>query len=278
MTPSPTRGAVLLVAAMGAFSLSDVLAKQLAPSLAPAQVAWVRYALLLVTVLPWARRPAAWRTRHPLLHGGRVAGLIGSAVLFQHAIHAMPVAEATAMVFASPLFVTMLAALALREPVSGRRWLAVLLGFAGVLVVVRPGRLAFGGAEVFPLLSSMAWACAVICTRRLASESVQTAMLYPALAGALLLAPWLPAADALASPPQALTALAMAASWCAAQWLTVLAYRTASASSIAPFAYSQLLWAGLLGAAIFGHVPHGMALAGMALILLSGVLAARAAL
>ncbi len=275
MSPAPWRGAALLVAAMGAFSLSDVLAKQLAPDLSPVQVAWVRYALLLATVLPCARRPTAWRTRHPLLHAGRSAGLIGSAVLFQHAIQAMPVAEATAMVFASPLFVTLLAALTLGETVSARRWLAVLLGFVGVLVVVQPGQLAFGGAEVFPLLSSMAWAGAVICTRRLASESVWTTMLYPAVAGTLLLAPWLPASELVSSPRRALTALAMAASWCAAQWLTVLAYRSAAASSIAPFAYSQLLWAALLGAAVFGHVPQGMALAGMGLILVSGALAAR---
>ncbi|MFT4267706.1 MAG: DMT family transporter [Xenophilus sp.] len=276
MTRPPARGALLLVAAMGAFALSDVLSKQLAPVFTPVQVAWLRYALLLATVLPWARRPAAWRSRHPLLHAGRAAGLIGSAVLFQYAIQAMPVAEATAMVFASPLFVTLLAALALREPVGGRRWAAVLLGFAGVLVVARPGRLAFGGAEVFPLLSSMAWAIAVVCTRRLAGEPVETAMLYPALAGALLLAPWLPLPDSGLSPGQACTALAMAASWCGAQWLTALAYRTAAASSIAPFAYAQLLWAALLGAAVFGHVPQAGALAGMALILLSGVLAARA--
>ena len=274
--PSTLRGAALLIAAMAAFSLSDVMAKKLSASLPPMAIAWLRYLLLLLTVLPLAiAQPAAWRTRRPLLQAGRAAGLVASAVLFLFAIQAMPVAEATAMVFASPLFVTLLAALVLREVVPLPRWLPVVMGFIGVLIVVRPGFLGFGGAEIFPLLSSMAWAVAVVCTRRLSEvDSATTTMLYSGVfgtAGLSLLLPALQLPDLWAQGP---LVLGMAATWCAAQWLTIAAYRTAPAASIAPFAYSQLVWAALLGFAVFQHVPDAISLLGMGVILASGLAAA----
>lgn len=270
------RGAALLVAAMAAFAVSDVMAKRLLEVHSPITVAWIRYLLLLVTVVPLAMvRPGSWRTRCPWLQAGRAAGLVGSAVLFQFAIRAMPVAEATAMVFASPLFVTLLAMLVLREAVPWRRWLPVILGFAGVLVVVRPGVLGFGGAEIFPLLSSMAWAVAVVCTRRLSdTDNSTTTMLYSGLFGVAGLTLMLPDLDLRALPGQAILLVPMAAAWCAAQWLTIAAYRLAPAASIAPFAYSQLVWAAVLGYAVFRHVPDAVALCGMAVILASGLCAA----
>ncbi|HZT55980.1 MAG TPA: DMT family transporter, partial [Burkholderiaceae bacterium] len=155
----PLLGAALLATAMLCFSLSDAAAKQLAPQLSPTQVAWYRFALLALTVVPLAlRTPALWRSRRPLLQSVRAAALVGSALLFLNGLRLMPIAEATAMVFASPLFVTLLATLLLRETMTPWRWLPVVCGFAGVLTVLRPGSFAFGGAEVFPMLSSLAWA------------------------------------------------------------------------------------------------------------------------
>lgn len=124
MQPSTlSRGALLLTAAMGCFSPSDVLAKQLSAVLPPVVLAWCRYLLLLLTVLPIAMlRPATFRTRRAGWQAARAAGLVGSAVLFLMALRALPIAEATAMVFASPLFVTLLAALVLHERVPLRRW------------------------------------------------------------------------------------------------------------------------------------------------------------
>jgi drug/metabolite transporter (DMT)-like permease len=279
MTPAALRGAALLVAAMAAFSTSDALAKQLAQTFPALVMAWCRYALLFKLVLPLAlRRPDAWRTRRPGLQAARAAGLVASAVLFLFALQALPVAEATAMVFASPLFVTLLAALVLREPVRPARWWPVVLGFAGVLVVVRPGSSVFGGAALFPLLSSLAWACAVICTRRLSSiDSTTTTLLYSGLLGAALLSVWLPATALPLMLPHALPLLGMAAAWCGAQRLTIAAYRLAPAATIAPFAYSQLLCAAVIGWLVFEHVPDAISLAGMGVILGSGMWAAGAA-
>lgn len=270
-------GAGLLVLSMAGFALSDAMAKQVAGRFGAFEIAWLRYLALLATALPWALlQPAHAKSGHPGLQFARAVALVGSAVLFLYGLKALPVAEATAMVFASPLFVTLLAALVLREVVSPARWVPVLLGFAGVLVVMRPGAAGLGSAAVFPLASSAAWACAVILTRRLASiDSVPTTMLYSALFGSLgLSALALPGMDLGAAWREAPLLAAMAGAWCAAQWLVIAAYRLAHPSRIAPFAYSQLVWAAVLGFAVFGHVPDGFSLAGMGIILASGLWAA----
>jgi drug/metabolite transporter (DMT)-like permease len=277
MQPALARAALLLTAAMACFSVSDVLAKQLSAQLPPVVLAWCRYLLLLVTVLPIALlRPATFCTGRGAWQAARAAGLVGSAVLFLFALQALPVAEATAMVFASPLFVTLLAALILRERVPMHRWATVALGFAGVLIVVRPGIGVFGGAALFPLLSSLAWACAVICTRKLSAEdSSTTTTLYSAVFGTGALSLMLPDMDHRVLMAHALPLVGMAACWCGAQWLTISAYRIAPAASIAPYAYTQLVWASLLGVLVFMHVPDTVSLAGMAVIITSGLLAWR---
>jgi drug/metabolite transporter (DMT)-like permease len=271
------QGALLLVAGMACFALSDAMAKQLTAVASAAALSWVRYAVLLATVLPMAAmQPAHWRSRRPGLQFARSAALVASAILFMLGLGALPVAEATAMVFASPLFITTLAVLVLREHVPPARWAPVLLGFAGVLVVARPGGAAFGFAAFWPISSSIAWAVAVTCTRRLSAvDSTATTMLYSSIGGTVVLLPFTPLGELAALPAADLVRLvAMAAAWSAAQWFVIAAYRVAAAASIAPFGYTQLVWAGLLGVVVFGHVPDATSLAGMAIILASGVLAA----
>ena len=273
----PALGASLLVLAMAAFSLSDALAKQLAPQFSAGVLVWCRYLGLLLSVLPLVlREPAIVRTSQPLTQMLRAAGLVGSALLFLRALAVIPQAEATAMVFASPLFVLILSRIALRETVGVRRFAPVLLGFAGVLIVVRPGSFHFGGAELYPLFSSIAWAFAVVLTRKLnGNDAVSTTMFYSAVLGAagtsLLALPSLKAAALEAAWP---ALLAMTAAWCCAQWLSVAAYRVAAPQLIAPFSYSQLLWATALGLLLFGHWPDAISLAGMAVIATSGLYAA----
>lgn len=269
------QGALLLIAAMACFSLSDVMAKQLAGTVSPMTLAWLRFALLLTTVAPLAlARPHLWRSRRPGLQLARAMGLAGSAVLFLFGLRALPVPEATAMVFASPFFVTLLAAWLLREQVPLRRWLPVTLGFAGVLIVARPGAPTFGAAALFPLLSSMAWATAVVSSRKLsATDPSATTMLYSSLAGTAVLGAAMPTLDQSMLMRHGWLLASMAIAWCAAQWLTITAYRLAPAATIAPFAYCQLVWAALLGFAAFGHVPDLPSTVGMAVIIVSGALA-----
>ncbi len=277
MQPALVRGALLLAVAMAFFSVSDALAKHLSTALSPVLLAWCRYLLLLLTVLPLALlRPATWRTRQPGWQAARGASLVGSAVIFLFALRVLPVAEATAMVYASPLYVTLLATLVLRERVPLHRWLPVTLGFAGVLIVVRPGAGVFGGAALLPLLSSLCWASALICTHKLsAQDSPITTTLYSAVFGTAALSLMLPDLDPALLAAHAGPLAGMAICWCTAQWITLQAYRFASAADLAPYSYTQLVWASLLGLVVFSHVPDPVSLAGMAVIIASGLVAWR---
>jgi drug/metabolite transporter (DMT)-like permease len=267
---------VLLVTAMAFFSVSDALAKYLSASLSPFALAWFRYLMLLGTVVPLAvMRPRTWRTAKPLLQVARAVSLVASALLFMWGLKILPVAEATAMVFASPLFVTLLATVLLREFVPWPRWIPVTLGFVGVLIVVRPGFSGYGGAELFPILSSVAWAVSIVVTRQLSkADSSATTMLYAGVLGTAGLTLVLPPLDMAVVTAKAHWLVVMGVFWCTGQWLTIAAYRVATAAEIAPFAYSQLMWATLLGLVVFHHVPDFVSLLGMAVIVASGLLAA----
>lgn len=275
-TPSHLAGSLLLIGAMAGFSLSDALVQKAGATLPAAQLAWLRYSALLLTVLPLlARQPQLWRAKRPGVQVLRAAGLVGSAVLFLQGLRTLPIAEATALVFASPLYVTLLAAVLLHEPLGWWRCLPVVLGFLGVLIVAQPGAAAFNPAIVYPMLSSAAWAGAVICTRLLGSaDAAATTMLYSSGFGVLVLSPGLSDEGLQQMAAHWPWLLAMACSWCLAQWMVVLAYHRAPPGAIAPFSYSQLLWAGLLGWLMFGQVPAPNTATGMAVIACSGVLAA----
>jgi drug/metabolite transporter (DMT)-like permease len=187
----------------------------------------------------------------------------------------LPIAEATAIVFVSPLFVTLLAIGILGEKVALHRWWPVALGSAGVLLVVQPGGEQFGSAALFPVMSSLFWATAVICTRKIGNrDSAATTMLYSSIVGVGFLTAMLPPASTDRLMQASPWCLVMAAAWCSGQWLAIAAYRIASASVIAPFAYSQLLWSALLGFSVWRHVPDHGSIAGICLILSGGLCAA----
>ena len=266
----------LLLAGMCCFAASDALAKHLTTRMSVPEMVWFRYVFLVATIAPliW-REPALLRSRQPVFQVGRCLGTLSSALLFIAALGQMPLAEATAIAFASPVFVTVLSALLLKEHVDRPRWLIVGVGFIGVLIVMQPGSSAFKPAAMLAVASAMAWAMAVMFTRKVAeTDSVSTTMSYTALIGLITM-------SAVALPSMRLPAwddvpaiVAMGVAWCSAQWFVVSAYQRMNASVLAPFAYSQLLFAALLGWVIFGSWPSGHAMAGMAVILACGLAAA----
>jgi drug/metabolite transporter (DMT)-like permease len=162
----------------------------------------------------------------------------------------------------------------LGEHVDRVRWLIVAVGFAGVVIVMRPGSAAFHPAAVLPICSSIAWAISVICTRKLtAHDGVETTLLYSGIMGFTLLT-LLALPQIVVPPAEALWAAAgMAIVWSAAQWLSVHAYHRGNVSVLAPFSYSQLLWSTLIGVVAFQHVPDAATLAGIVTILACGVVA-----
>ncbi len=270
----PLRGVPLILAAVTIFSVSDALAKHLGQSLPPVEVAWMRYAtFLLLTLAPVLRGGAAGlRSKTPALQVLRGLALVGSALSFIFALRFLPLAEATAINFVSPIFITALSIPVLGEVVGVRRWAAVAVGLAGVLVVVRPGGGAFGAEALLPVLTAASWALAVVATRKMAgADRPATTLFWSAAVGFVVLSALLPFDFVVPSAAQVGLGLLLGVISSAGQWLIVLAYRHAAASVLAPFAYFQLLSSALLGFLAFGAAPDGWTLVGAGVIAASGL-------
>jgi drug/metabolite transporter (DMT)-like permease len=270
----PLRGIALFVAATMLFSLSDTMAKYLTASLPAIEIAWVRYVVfVLLAASPVVRHgPAAARVRRPRWQILRGLGVVGSAVLFVASLSALPIAEATTVGFVSPLMIASLAVPVLGEKVGPGGWLAVLAGFLGVLIVIRPGTSGFHPAVLLVLASSCCWVMAMLITRRMAATERPSAMLlWSAATGLTVLTVLLPL---MFRPPDARSlALALLVGIVATggQWLTILGYRNTPASVLAPLSYSQLIWSSVLGYLVFGAVPDRWTLIGAAVIVASGI-------
>jgi drug/metabolite transporter (DMT)-like permease len=271
----PRRGVPLILAAISLFSVSDALAKHLGQMLPPVEVAWLRYAtFFLLTLVPILRGGfGVVRSRAPGLQVLRGLALVGSALCFIAALRTLPLAEATAINFVSPIFITALSIPILGEVVGIRRWAAVAVGLAGVLLVVRPfGGGGFGAEVLLPVLTAASWALAVVVTRKMAgADRSRTTLFWSAAVGFALLSALLPFDFVVPTASQLGLGLLLGLISSAGQGLIVLAYRHAAASVLAPFAYGQLLSSTLIGFLAFGAAPDAWTLAGAAVIVGSGI-------
>jgi drug/metabolite transporter (DMT)-like permease len=271
----PMRGIPLLLAAIALFSISDALAKHLGETLPPLMIAWLRYAAFLaLTTIPLMRRGGSQilSSRAPRLQVLRGLCVAGSALAFIVALRFLPLAEATAINFVSPAFVTVLSVIFLAERVGWRRWSAIGVGILGMLIIIRPGAAAFQPEAMLPMLSSAAWACAVIVTRRMGTlDAPATTLFWTAATGFVVLTLLLPFGAAMPDGRQLAIGLLIGLVSSIAQWLVVLAYRAAPASVLAPFSYVQLVFSALLGLVAFGALPDRWTLLGAAVIAASGL-------
>lgn len=271
------RACGLFLCAMLALATLDMLAKDLVGRHPAPLVNLVRYGvvLLLATGLMRAQR-APWRLpaahRQLVLWRSLMLGTVGLS--FMQALRWMPLAEATALYFLSPLIVVALSAWLLGERVGRRQWAAVLAGFAGMLLIVRPGGALPLAGTALMLLAAGCYATLQILTRRLAGRVGMAPQFFWAAAvcfGMTLLS--LPTAGALAWPPAAdLAWMALVGLLSAiGQYLLIRAFQQVPASSLAPFNYFHLLLAVAFSVVVFGQRPDALALAGMATIAGAGL-------
>lgn len=270
----PVRGILLVVVAMAFFSCSDATAKYLNLTLPAIQIGWMRYAVFSALMLPLLLRegPAVVRTPRPALQILRGLGMLGSALFFILGMRYLPMAEAAATSYVSPVFVTVLSILFLGEKIGPRRWVAVLVGLAGVLIVMRPGGAAFQPAAIFPILSAMSWACGIIITRKMTGhENPATTLIWSALTGFVVLTGLLPLGMAMPTAQEAGWGVFIGVMSTIAQWLLVRAYRYGDASVLASFSYIQLIWSASLGYLVFSAIPDRWTFVGSAVIIASGL-------
>ena len=274
MNDNPLRGIALMVGATIFFSMSDTMAKILVGSIPAVEIAWIRYVVFpLMALTPLPRNPSARvRSRKPGLQVVRGLGIIISSLFFILGLASLPMAEAASVSFASPLFITVLAVPLLKERVGLRGWAALLLGFAGVLIVVRPGTGGFHPAAGLILVSALGWAVAMIATRRMGTgERAHATVLWTAATGLVVLTALLPFSLGPLALGQFGVAVLIGLVASTGQWLAVLAYRYAAASVLAPLSYGQLIWSSTFGFLVFSTVPDGATLIGAVFIIGSGL-------
>jgi drug/metabolite transporter (DMT)-like permease len=240
------------------------------------EVVWARYAISLVVAVailqPW-KHPAEYATRRPVSQAMRALFLLASTTFNFIAVQHMQLSESAALNFVSPLIVTALAGPILGEWAGWRRWVGVVVGFAGVLIVIQPTPGAFNPAVIASLANAVCYAGYALATRLLsATESPGGMLIYASLVATIVLLPALPATHLVVpSGPAALAMLICGASAAVGHLFVIHAYRHAPAMVVAPFSYSQMLWMVLIGYLIFADLPTFATLAGAAVIIASGL-------
>ncbi len=277
MTDRTSLGIVLTLVAMLAFAAMDGVSKILAGSLSIPQILWVRYILFLglaVVVLRDKGLATVWRSGQPRLQFARALLIVVENGMFVLAFKYLPLADVHAIAAASPLLVIALSVPFLGETVGPRRWLAVVVGFIGVLLIVRPGFQGVGVGLVIALGGALLWGIYQIMVRMCArTDSSDTTWLWSAVVGLVattFVGPF------VWTPPDVqgwglLILLSVLGS--IAHLALIKALTVAEASVLQPFGYTLFLWAIVIGYLGFGDLPDAWTLTGAAVILSSGLYA-----
>jgi S-adenosylmethionine uptake transporter len=277
-TPSDnTRGILLMMAAMACFTLNDACMKAVGEEIPLFQALLIRGAVTTVLLFALARAMGGLRFDIPLrdwgLIGLRTIGEIGAAFFFITALFQLPLANVTAIIQTIPLAVTLIGALFLREPLGWRRFTAILVGFAGVLLIVRPGTEGFTVYSVYALISVLFVTLRDLATRRLSAGVPSFTVAISAAAGVGLFG-GLGAATAEWVPVSARSGLFLAgAAVCivGGYIFSVMVMRVGDLATVAPFRYTSLIFALVLGLVVFGEWPSVLTLAGAAIVAGSGI-------
>ncbi|HUN51742.1 MAG TPA: DMT family transporter [Candidatus Sulfotelmatobacter sp.] len=262
--------------AFSVFPFMNAGVKFLTPHYSMAQILWARYfghlILMLLVFMP-RRGLRLFATGHLGTQVTRSLAMLASTAFYFLGLKGTPLATAASISFIGPLLVTALSVPMLGEHVGPRRWAAVVIGFVGALIIIRPGTGAVHWSALFVVGSAVAYALYQILSRRMAAhDSPETSVAYAALAGAAVTTLALP--FGLRAPDNNLDLMVMLGlGLCGGtgHYFVVKAFETAPASALSPFSYGQLIWATLLGYVVFGDFPDGWTWVGAAVIVVSGL-------
>jgi drug/metabolite transporter (DMT)-like permease len=270
------RGIMLMLGAFVTFSCMDTISKLLGTMGYPAVfITWGRLLAQIVLLMPLVIHQGGLpvlRTRHPRSQFLRGIGMLGAGVFFISGLHYLPLATMTAINFVGPFVVTILSIIFLKEKVGSHRWIAILVGFAGALVIIRPGGASFHWASLFAVAGACGWSVAVICTRLVQRDDpTLTTLMWTAIVGFIGCSLMLPFFWVTPTPLAVLLLIAMSIGGTAGQFLMIRALRYAGASVLAPFAYSQIIWSTALGYIIWSEFPDQWTWLGAAIIVACGL-------
>lgn len=275
MPKSSTQGIVLMCVGVACLSTNDAIAKTLTDRYSPLQILFMRNVIALpftIVIALIMEDATALRSHRPLAHLVRGALWVCATMMFFTSFMYLGLAEATALIFVAPFFITLLSALFLGEEVGWRRWLAVLIGFAGVLMIIRPGGSAFQMISLLPVATAFVYALLMLSARWVdPRESVWTLLVYLTGAGTLLSALIVPFVWVPLQTQDLWLFVGIAIFGSAGMTMMTQAFRLAPAVLVAPLDYTGLLWATLFGWLIWRESLDAMTMAGAALIITSGV-------
>jgi len=271
-------GILLILLASAVMASHDALSKYLTASLPILLIVWFRYfsqfSLLSLFALP-VQGKALYQTRHLALQIYRGLALLGLSIFAMIGFKYLPLPETVSIIFTTPILVAVLSAVLFRERFSWQYWALLLLGFCGVLLIIRPSKEIISWMVVFPFLGAVSFAVYQLLTRRLNGvDSVITSNYLTSLVGTIVLLP------ALYLFWQPLSWLMLILLMCVGALGTVghlamtQAFKFAPAAVLSPFSYSQVMFACLLSLWLFHYQPAFLDYAGISLIILSGLLLA----
>jgi len=276
-THRPLLGVLLILASCLTLASHDGLSKHLTQLYPVFLVIWARYlaqTTLMFTLFTPRMGRRVFHTLRPRLQVCRGLSLVCVSMLFISGLSYIPLAEATAVIFLTPLLVTIASAL-LGERVTRSQWLAVGCGLIGVMIIVRPGGALFTPAILLPFGAALSFTVYQLITRRLAAtDHPVTSNFITSLVGSLVMSVLVIFNWQTPSLHDALLMAALGAMAMSGHLLLTNAFRFASAAALAPFTYSQIIFAGVVGLIAFGHTPDTGAIAGMAIIIASGLVMA----
>lgn len=271
------KGIALMLVGVAFLSANDATSKYLAERYPLGEVVFLRQVAGLIFILPYALATTGLAAFHVVDARGqawRAIAFLATAVLMVAGLAYLPLAIATAIAFSSPLWVAVLAGPMLAEHVTPRRWLAVLVGFAGVLIIVRPGGPSFTWALLLPVATALANAARDMLTRRLSrTDSAISILIWSAMLALVASAATYPLGWTRVLPVDWLWLLLAGFLNTIAHFAMISAYRHADASALSPYRYTSLIWAIGLGWLIWSHLPDALSLVGAGIIVIAALYA-----
>ncbi|MGD9881296.1 MAG: DMT family transporter [Reyranella sp.] len=268
-------GALYTVLAMLGFAVMDAMSKWVVADYSIGQMMWIRYGVFCVFAWLLVRRKgllAMARTRRPWLQGGRSILILVESAVFVLALAYLPLADTHALASTSPLIVIVFGVMFLGERAEPARWLAVVVGFLGMLLIVRPGLRTLDWPMLLPIIGAVMWAAYQVlvrlCTR---TDSADTTFVWTAFAGL--------AATTLVGPwqwhwPDTIgwtLLIAIALLNALASYSLIRAFAIAEAGAVQPYCYTALVWVTILGLVVFGDFPDEWTILGTAIIVASSL-------
>ena len=271
---NPTLGIILMIGAVAAFAVIDTCAKVLVGHVPPLMVVFARYtlALIYIVALMWWTGSFSLSTKHPWLQLLRGVMLLSTTMLNFVALQYLRLDQTSAIFFSNPLWVCALSPLLLGERIGPRRWAAVLIGFLGVILIIRPAADSFHWAMLLSVAVAVIAAMYQITTRKIGGrDPALVSLMLATLVGAGLSAPAGIVQWQLPPSGYLWLMLLMGFAGSIGHHLLIKAHTIAPAPTLAPFIYTQIIWMIALGYLVFGDVPDLVTVVGASIVVMSGL-------